>query len=159
MDIRSNLEKSKVALILTFLFVFVSAATFAQNPPTHSANVVSFTDEKLTLGGLLYKPEGDGPFPALLYNHGSAPGMRNNQAFEMIGPLFVEHGWVFFAPYRRGQGLSESAGPFIGDEISRAQIEGVRSVLPIVAPVCIVLVVLLFSLTRNRKWWLKTSSI
>lgn len=159
MDIRSNLGKPKVILILAYLVAFVSAATFAQNPVTHSANVVSFSNEKLTLGGLLYKPEGEGPFPALLYNHGSAPGMRNNQAFENIGPLFVERGWVFFAPCRRGQGLSESAGPFIGDEISRAQIDGVRGVLPFVAPVCIVLIVLLFSITRNRKWWIKTSSI
>jgi len=159
MDNRSKLGNCRVTLTLTFLAVFVSAATFAQNSATHSGSVMSFSNDELTLGGLLYKPEGDGPFPALLYNHGSAPGMMNNKAFETIGPLFVNRGWVFFAPYRRGQGLSASAGNFIGDEISRAQMEGVQSVLRIVAPICIVLVVLLFLVTRNRKWWLKTSSI
>lgn len=159
MNIRSDPGNPIRPLTLALLVVFVSAAAFAQNPAMHSADVVSFSNEDSTLGGLLYRPEGDGPFPALLYNHGSAPGMRNNQAFEKIGPLFVERGWVFFAPYRRGQGFSESAGPFIGDEIAKAQIEGVRGVLPIVAPVCILLGVLLFSLARNRNWWLKASSI
>jgi len=70
---------------------------------------------------VLYKPDGPGPFPGLVYNHGSAPGMLNQQAFEALGPLFVSRGWVFFAPYRRGQGLSATAGPFIGDEIAAAR--------------------------------------
>ena len=75
-------------------------------------------------GGELFKPPGDGPFPAVLYNHGSAPGMLNSQASEAIGPLFASHGFVFFMPYRRGQGLSAAAGPYIGDEISRAFAHG-----------------------------------
>ena len=159
MDNRFRFGNCKAILTIAFLTVFVSAATFAQNPATHAGNVVSFSNEELTLGGWLYKPEGDGPFPGLLYNHGSAPGMLNNHAFERIGPLFVNRGWVFFAPYRRGQGLSDSAGPFIGDEISRAQKKSVRSVLPLTGLVCIALVILLLSLTRNRKRWLRVSSI
>ena len=31
--------------------------------------------------------------------------MYNNDAVEALGPLFAKQGWVFFAPYRRGQGL------------------------------------------------------
>ena len=72
----------------------------------------------------MYKPDGPGPFPAVLYNHGSAPGLVNNQAFDTIAPAFVERGWVFFAPYRRGQGLSAGAGPYIMDEISSARGRG-----------------------------------
>ena len=68
--------------------------------------------------GVVYKPPGPGPFPAVLYNHGSAPGMLNSQAFEaVIGPRFAARGWVFFGPYRRGQGLSVQAGPYIGDQL------------------------------------------
>ena len=70
---------------------------------------------------MLYRPGGPGPFPAVLYNHGSAPGMLNTQAFDALGPLFASRGWVFFAPYRRGQGLSASAGPYIGDQIAAAR--------------------------------------
>src|SRR6266850_1874118 len=88
------------------------------------AETVTFPSGKLTLQGVLYKPEGTGPFPAVVYNHGSAPGMLSKEAFEALGPVFASHGWVFFGPYRRGQGLSASAGPYIGDEIAAAQKAG-----------------------------------
>jgi len=73
---------------------------------------------------VLYRPEGSGPFPAIVYNHGSAPGMLSQEAFEALGPVFARRGWVFFGPYRRGQGLSAAAGPYIGDEIAAAQKRG-----------------------------------
>jgi dienelactone hydrolase len=38
--------------------------------------------------------------------------------------VFASHGWVFFGPYRRGQGLSASAGPYIGDQIAAAEKNG-----------------------------------
>ena len=85
---------------------------------------VSFSSGQLTLHGVLYKPEGTGPFPAVLYNHGSAPGMLSKEAFDALGPIFVRRGWFFFGPYRRGQGLSASAGPYIGDEIAAAEKKG-----------------------------------
>ena len=50
--------------------------------------------------------------------------MLSKEAFETLGPVFVSHGWVFFGPYRRGQGLSASAGPYIGDEIAAARKRG-----------------------------------
>jgi carboxymethylenebutenolidase len=87
-----------------------------------ASDVVSFPSGNLTLRGVLFKPEGDGPFPAVLYNHGSAAGMLSKEAFDALGPVFVRHGWVFFGPYRRGQGLS--AGPYIGDEINKAEKQG-----------------------------------
>ena len=82
-----------------------------------AAGVVTFSSGNLTLHGVIYMPAGKGPFPAILYNHGSAPGMLSQQAFDQLGPLFAKHGWVFFAPWRRGQGLSADAGPYIEDEI------------------------------------------
>lgn len=88
------------------------------------AETVAFPSGALELHGLLYKPDGAGPFPAVLYNHGSAAGLLNNQAFDAIAPIFVERGWTLFAPYRRGQGLSEDAGPYIMDEIAAARRRG-----------------------------------
>jgi carboxymethylenebutenolidase len=85
---------------------------------------VTFPSGDITLHGVLYKPEGNGPFPAVIYNHGSAPGMMSEQAFAALGPVFASHGWVFFGPYRRGQGLSASAGPYIGDQIAAADKAG-----------------------------------
>ncbi|MBC7397985.1 MAG: dienelactone hydrolase family protein [Bdellovibrionales bacterium] len=57
----------------------------------------------------------------MLYNHGSAPGMLNSKASAILGPLYVNQGFVFFMPYRRGQGLSQDAGTYIGDEIEKAK--------------------------------------
>src|SRR6266403_4322001 len=88
------------------------------------AETVTFPSGEITLHGVLYKPEGTGPFPAVIYNHGSAPGMMSKEAFAALGPVFASHRWVFFGPYRRGQGLSASAGPYIGDEIAAAERDG-----------------------------------
>ena len=46
--------------------------------------------------------------------------MLSKEAFDILGPVFAKNGWVFFGPYRRGQGLSASAGKYIGDEIAAA---------------------------------------
>jgi len=89
-----------------------------------AADIVAFPSGEVILHGVLYKPEGAGPFPAVVYNHGSAAGMLSKDAFEALGPTFASHGWVFFGPYRRGQGLSASAGPYIGDEIAAAEKKG-----------------------------------
>jgi carboxymethylenebutenolidase len=88
-------------------------------PPVDS-EVVSFPSGRIILQGVLYKPEGAGPFPAVLFNHGSGPGMTSDELFQVLGPRFVSRGWVFFAPWRRGQGLSETAGPYIMDDIKAA---------------------------------------
>src|ERR1700692_216391 len=93
-------------------------------PFLSGADDVAFPSGDITLHGVVYKPEGKGPFPAVVYNHGSAPGMLSKDAFEALGPAFARHGWVFFGPYRRGQGLSASAGPYIGDEITAAEKKG-----------------------------------
>ncbi len=98
--------------------------TLANCPLAWAYDTVSFNSGGKVLHGLMYKPAGPGPFPAVLYNHGSAPGLLNNQAFDLIGPMFATRGWAFFAPYRRGQGLSSDAGPYIVDEIQAARARG-----------------------------------
>lgn len=86
--------------------------------------IINFKSGNLTLGGELFLPKGKGPFPAVLYNHGSAPGMLSSEASKIIGPIFAEKGWIFFMPYRRGQGLSSKVGSYIGAEIAKAKKSG-----------------------------------
>jgi dipeptidyl aminopeptidase/acylaminoacyl peptidase len=93
-------------------------------PAAAASESVSFNSGDKVLHGFVYKPAGAGPFPTVLYNHGSAPGMVNNQAFDLIGPLFAARGWAFFAPYRRGQGTSHDAGPYVMDEVEAARASG-----------------------------------
>jgi len=64
---------------------------------------VTFPSGKLMLHGFLYTPPGNGPFPAILYNHGSErqPGWKPE-----LGQLFSSRGYVFFLPHRRSHGRS-----------------------------------------------------
>ena len=136
---------SGLALVLLLLPLPSSAAV--------AAETVTFPSGNLTLHGLLYKPEGAGPFPAMLYNHGSAPGMLSNEAFEAIAPVYVGRGWVFFAPYRRGQGLSVSAGPFIGNQIATARKDGFRRAAMVFLPAFIASAGILLVIGRKRRFW------
>lgn len=115
--------KPPLAVLVVFCLFSVNAGARAADG-ANVPEIVHFQSQGLGLAGELFKPKGEGPFPAILYNHGSAPGMLNSQASASIGPLFVAKGWVFFMPYRRGQGLSAQAGPYMGDEIARARKQG-----------------------------------
>ena len=95
----------------------------------------------------------------MLYNHGSAPGMLSNEAFEAIAPVYVSHGWVFFAPYRRGQGLSASAGQFIGTEIDAARKDGLKRSFIIFATTFLALTAGLLLITRKRRVWIRSVGI
>lgn len=107
------------------IFFIYSMLGFAANcwatDTPEKPKLVKFPSGNLTLGGELFLPEGEGPFPVVLFNHGSAPKMINSQASAAVASKFVENGWAFFIPYRRGQGLSEDQGPYIMKEISDAR--------------------------------------
>ena len=115
------------ALAAILLAFFSSAMSGCQGTSATASETVTFNNGDLVLHGLLYRPAGSGPFPAVLFNHGSAPGMLNTQAFDAIGPVITARGWAFFAPYRRGQGLSRDAGPYMATRWERrARREGCR---------------------------------
>jgi carboxymethylenebutenolidase len=101
-----------------------SGSTVGATTPTPSApdlsekEVVSFESGDVTLQGVVYKPRERGAFPAVLWNHGSWGDPM--VAFDQLAPAFTARGWILFGPFRRGQGLSASAGAYIGDELDRA---------------------------------------
>src|SRR6185503_12713202 len=59
------------------------------------------------LEGFLFKPTGNGPFPAVLWNHGSEHTPGAGTQFDSIGGAFVPRGYVVFAPSRRGHDESD----------------------------------------------------
>jgi dienelactone hydrolase len=67
------------------------------------------------LRATLWRPEGDGPFPAIVYNHGSEPEPRVGKS--RLGPFFARNGYAALFPYRRGAGGSE--GTFWEDRVRR----------------------------------------
>lgn len=152
-------KKLMLAVLLTLVMGTTRAADTIEahraQAVTVTAEEVSFSNGAVQLKGVLYKPAGAGPFPVLLFNHGSAPGMLNGQAFEKLGPMFVQHEWAFFAPYRRGQGLSASAGPYVMDVIQEQQTAAIVHALPVLIVLFGVLLAVVFLTTRRQPIWVR----
>jgi len=83
-------------------------ATFgeAQNLGDHSEADVRFTCEDAVLVGTLYLPSGSGPFPAVVWIHGSGEQTRVPYAAAVVGPL-VQKGIAVLSYDKRGAGDSE----------------------------------------------------
>src|ERR1700690_1590154 len=74
-------------------------------------DVIAYPSGSLSLKGYLYKPDGPGPFPVYLWNHGSEkyPGPAGT-----VAKFWTDHGFVFFKPIRSGHG--GNPGSYIVDE-------------------------------------------
>lgn len=84
-----------------------------------------------TLHALLWRPEGRGPFPAVLIDHGSGRtreelarlGPYERQA-ETVCPVFVRHGYLCLFMFRRGVGPSSDSGENATDLMNDAFARG-----------------------------------
>jgi dienelactone hydrolase len=77
------------------------------NEPRIAIQTVNFKSGDHTLLGVLHKPEGRGPFPALIWNHGSEKAPEAGPQFGSVASTFVPGRYVVFAPVRRGHGDSK----------------------------------------------------
>jgi len=91
--------------ILLFLSLFTFTTTTKSQQVTRPS-VVIVRSSSLKLHALLYRPKGRGPFPAVLF----CPGSGQPPSPNALGRLFAQHGYVFLALYRSGQGLSSTQG-------------------------------------------------
>ena len=69
--------------------------------------------EQVRLATITYKPPGNGPFPTLIFHHGS-PGLGRDPALferpydpKALAGWFTARGWAVILPSRRGRGGSE----------------------------------------------------
>lgn len=103
-------------------------ATIATEP-----QAVTFSGDGIVLHADLFKPDGTGPFPAVLWNHGGSnprPGSSSYSESPVLGELFARQGFVLLIPHRRGYGRSPRdplVDQFIAekriDERNRVQLE------------------------------------
>jgi dienelactone hydrolase len=110
---RLFLFRSFLIAILIVLPTRLPEAAAAQ--PQANPNEVTFSSGKLVLHGFIYKPDGKGPFPALLWNHGSE---RRPGWLPELAPIFLSKGYILFIPHRRGHG--RSPGEYVMDQLARA---------------------------------------
>jgi dienelactone hydrolase len=125
----------KSATALSFALL-LSSAVFAEPSPSSTQHavapqIVEVPSGALRLKGYLWKPATPGPFPAVLFNHGSGAddaqhtaGRTMAEAAAVLAPVFLKHGYVFFYLCRRGQGLSADQGPFTQDLLKKAEAKG-----------------------------------
>jgi carboxymethylenebutenolidase len=121
--------KTIIALALTLA---LSAATRAQivSPPA-APQIADVRSGDVRLKGYFWKPAGSGPYPAVLFNHGSGAddpqytaGRTMAEAASDLAPVFLKHGYAFFYLCRRGQGLSADQGPFTPELLKNAEAKG-----------------------------------
>ena len=69
--------------------------------------------QPVTLEVVIYRPPGTGPFPAVLFHHGSTGNgddpsqFRITYASEAVAKFFADRGWLVAFPQRRGRGASD----------------------------------------------------
>jgi carboxymethylenebutenolidase len=114
------------ALLVTLVFVSLPIFSPAVAKPPNKSDftgqerdsgkpeLVSFPSGNLVLRGFLYKPDGAGPFKAIIWNHGSEklPGQQPE-----LAKFYMKLGFVFFLPHRHGHG--RSPGDYIQDLIEK----------------------------------------
>ena len=61
---------------------------------------VTYQNGDLTLVGFVYKPDGPGPFPTVIWNHGSEKNPGGGPQFDSVAAVFVPAGYAVFAPTR-----------------------------------------------------------
>lgn len=67
----------------------------------------------VTLEVVVYRPAGSGPFPAVMFNHGSTGNgddpaqFKLTYASEAVAKFFADRGWLVAFPQRRGRGSSD----------------------------------------------------
>ncbi|WP_420630965.1 alpha/beta hydrolase family protein [Candidatus Leptofilum sp.] len=108
-------------LAVIFLLILVVPVLAAQLRPTESRDwegvsldevtyeeVQFFNEtEQIRLAGMLFVPEGSGPFPAVVFAHGSAPSFRGNRIILTEAKHLLDNGIVVLVPDKRGAGGSE----------------------------------------------------
>jgi carboxymethylenebutenolidase len=94
----------------------------AGGQPTASPEALDVRSGALTLRAQLWRPSGSGPFPAVLFNHGSysTDDPLPPSEPETLGAVFARHGYVFLWLHRQGTGLSRAQGVSDGDQMARA---------------------------------------
>jgi len=107
------------------LVAFVIPRTVAgQRSAPAAPETVVVSSGALRLTGLLWRPPGSGPLPAILFSHGSGARVDSTLARDRalaIGPVFAKHGYVFLYLFRRGYGLSTGQGESLGDALRKAR--------------------------------------
>ena len=87
-------------------------------------DTVTVASGELALKAMLWRPLGKGPFPAVIFCHGSYE--TNDTRYDVVqqttvlGHLFTKNGYLFLGLFRRGTGISKGQGENSADLMANA---------------------------------------
>jgi len=108
------LLRSLYVLLAALFFCGSAFADVSQQAITIPVNLTEGSPTMLKLVGTLFRPEGDGPFPLLIINHGTPRNgndrISTTDVYQAQAQLFAAMGFVVINPIRRGYGQSDGPG-------------------------------------------------
>jgi len=121
-----NRFKLLISVILAFLVLLLLPLIFKDrnHAPTIGPDLSEFeyseisfknTYEGFQLAGMLFLPEGDGPFPTAIFIHGSGPSERNSVWYLSVVKYLQANGVAVVLPDKRG--CEKAEGNWIGASI------------------------------------------
>jgi dienelactone hydrolase len=120
--------RSAFAFALVLLSAAAGYGASADTPSSSLPRTVDIPTGSLRLKAFLWTPDGPGPFPVVLFNHGSGgltadqtAGMPITDAATRLAPVFIKHGYAFLFLFRHGQGLSADQAPYMQDVLNREE--------------------------------------
>ena len=95
-------------VVICVMCVVTSTARSQSEADSPKYQDIFYSSGKLRIQAYLYKPDGDGPFPAVIYNHGTRDGReRASFPFPHVGKMLTRAGYAVLVSERRGYGKSD----------------------------------------------------
>lgn len=91
---------------------------------TYTLTQLIYQSQGLNLEGLILKPEGDGPFPAIVHIHGFNDIGGWDSIWKTIS--LVKAGYAVFLPSQMGFGQSEGKRDYCGPMTAQGVIDGIK---------------------------------
>ncbi len=111
--LRTILRLVRIPACLAWL-ASVSMLAHGGQPTSSLERIPVIVDgESISLQMRIYKPDGEGRFPTLVFNHGSTGYSADPERFKQsvdasaVAGFFVERGWAVIMPARRGRAGSD----------------------------------------------------
>ena len=99
-------------LLLLYATVVCAVSDAVAADKTNSLNhlLVSFKSGNKMLLGYLFRPEGKGPFPGIIFHHSNHQSLMDHDVTEWkdVASLFTSHGYIFFLPDRHSDSWEKS---------------------------------------------------
>src|SRR5215471_3341302 len=101
-----------LAFLFCSIFIIAWSAFAAEKPQTDKAQEVTIQAGHYQLHGCFWTPDGPGPYPVMIFNHGSEKNPAPCGPPD-LGSFYQKKGFAFFTFQRHGHGASP--GEYIMD--------------------------------------------